>query len=200
VGWLTVSHRIGCHDGVWNAEEHVCSHVQALKRVNYFSGQLLTEAEFRLEQEYHLELRRRHNRCLHGWGVVCGLEVGVGQGEITVTPGFALDCQGEEIVSPAPTVLCAPTERPVTEILYVLIHPSEEMIDPTSLVGAGTDYSRVIERSHFVLDSKDPTSAHVRRRGQWEACGKAHGVPLSRLRWIRRRWRLDDRYRRRWAK
>ena len=183
-----------------HAEEHVCSHVQALQRNNYFSGRLLTDRDLRQEQEYHRELRRRHNRCLHGWGVVCGLELSIRHGEITVTPGLALDCQGDEIVSPVPTVLCPPSERPFKGALYVVIHSSEEMIEPVSQIDGATSYARVIEASRFALATQDPISGHVRRREHWEACGETHGVPLGRLRLVRGSWRLDGRYRRRWVK
>ena len=46
-----------------------------LERVHYFPRQLLTVADMTTDQNYFLEKLRRHNRFLHGWGVVCGLEV-----------------------------------------------------------------------------------------------------------------------------
>lgn len=45
------------------------------ERLNYFYGQLLGVQDFRDEQRYFLEKMRLHNRCLHGYGAVCGLEV-----------------------------------------------------------------------------------------------------------------------------
>ena len=44
-------------------------------RVSYFHGQMLGVREFQTEQAYFREKLRLHNRCLHGYGVVCGLEV-----------------------------------------------------------------------------------------------------------------------------
>jgi hypothetical protein len=41
----------------------------------YFHGQLLSAADMRTEQSYFREKLKLHNRCLHGYGVVCGLEV-----------------------------------------------------------------------------------------------------------------------------
>lgn len=72
-----------------------------LERPNWFARRLLTAEDLDLEQTYFRERMRRRNRLLHGWGVVTGLGVertaGVG---LTVSPGFALDAAGNEIVVP----------------------------------------------------------------------------------------------------
>jgi hypothetical protein len=46
-----------------------------LERPRYFARQLLTPVDLTLEQQYFRDRLRRHNRLLHGWGVVCGLAV-----------------------------------------------------------------------------------------------------------------------------
>jgi hypothetical protein len=51
------------------------SNEQPLSRNHYFTGKLLTAEDFNDEQNYILERHRRHNRKLHGYGVVCGLQV-----------------------------------------------------------------------------------------------------------------------------
>lgn len=53
----------------------LCAHVPEFKRLNYFYGQMLGAADFRAEQDYFREKMKLHNRCLHGYGVVCGLRV-----------------------------------------------------------------------------------------------------------------------------
>jgi hypothetical protein len=72
-----------------------------LERVRYFARQLITAEDMRAEQEYFLERLRRHNRLLHGWGVVCGLEVQAATGNapwgVRVAPGCAVSPQGDEI-------------------------------------------------------------------------------------------------------
>jgi hypothetical protein len=71
----------------------------AFERPRYFSGKLVTAADFELEQRYHIEKRWLLNRMLHGPGVVSGLGVSVGEGQaVTVEPGFALDAHGREIL------------------------------------------------------------------------------------------------------
>lgn len=52
-----------------------CTPLPEFERLNYYYGQNLGVAEFLAEQQYFLEKLRLHNRCLHGWGIVCGLEV-----------------------------------------------------------------------------------------------------------------------------
>ena len=70
------------------------------ERVRYFFGRLLSVDDFNQEQEYLLAKARRHNRMLHGWGIVVGLEVSASASEATqvsVAPGYALDPCGNEI-------------------------------------------------------------------------------------------------------
>ncbi|UZK70305.1 hypothetical protein OKW76_04470 [Sphingomonas sp. S1-29] len=43
--------------------------------MNYFQGQLISDRDMRTEQEYFRAKLRHANRCLHGHGVLCGLEV-----------------------------------------------------------------------------------------------------------------------------
>ncbi len=77
-----------------------CTVLQCLDRTRYFAGQLLTEADLNNDQSYWLAKSRLHNRYLHGWGVVCGLQVVCGpcDGWVTVKTGYALDPCGNDIV------------------------------------------------------------------------------------------------------
>jgi hypothetical protein len=52
-----------------------CTDVPEFRRRRYQYGQLLGVADFEAEQSYHREKMRLHNRCLHGYGVICGLLV-----------------------------------------------------------------------------------------------------------------------------
>jgi hypothetical protein len=51
--------------------------VPTFDRLQYFYGQLLGARDFQIEQAYFREKLKLHNRCLHGYGVVCGLEVAI---------------------------------------------------------------------------------------------------------------------------
>lgn len=52
-----------------------CAPVPEFKRIKYFYGQMLGAADFQSEQDYFREKLKLHNRCLHGYGTVCGMEV-----------------------------------------------------------------------------------------------------------------------------
>ncbi len=87
-----------------------CGTIPELTRLRYFHGQPLGALDLRREQAYYLEKARLRNRLLHGWGIVCGLDVTVTEKqpcrpgtrpdvtEVIVMPGAALDCVGNEIV------------------------------------------------------------------------------------------------------
>lgn len=72
-----------------------------LERLRYFNRQLLNADDMRTEQEYFREKARRHNRYLHGWGVVCGCAVepvkDAKSWTVQVCPGYAVGPQGDEI-------------------------------------------------------------------------------------------------------
>ena len=80
-------------------------------RLSYFHGQMLAACDFQREQAYFVEKLRLRNRCLHGYGVACGLLVSPippddscgtdpdpHQPRVTLHPGVAVDCLGNEIV------------------------------------------------------------------------------------------------------
>jgi hypothetical protein len=52
-----------------------CLDIAEFQRLNYFFGQLLSYGDFQLEQKYFREKLKLHNRCLHGYGTLCGLLV-----------------------------------------------------------------------------------------------------------------------------
>ena len=59
----------GCGPG-----DQLCDDPAGLVRTRFFPGQLVGPADFTQDQRYFREKHRRHNRMLHGWGVVCGVE------------------------------------------------------------------------------------------------------------------------------
>jgi hypothetical protein len=85
--------------------------LEAPRRVNYFSGRLLSAEDFQTEQSYWLGKHRSHRRHQHGSGVVCGLAVTPsGCGGVTVEPGLAIDGFGREIVVPEPRQMPDPRQ------------------------------------------------------------------------------------------
>ena len=51
------------------------SELPDFRRLRYFHGQMLAACDFQREQAYFVEKLRLRNRCLHGYGVACGLLV-----------------------------------------------------------------------------------------------------------------------------
>ncbi len=77
----------------------------ALKRPAYEVGHCLASPDLADEQRYWIQRLRRHNRHLHGWGVVCGLWVAPAREprrpwEVLVCPGYAIGPYGDEIFVP----------------------------------------------------------------------------------------------------
>jgi len=71
-----------------------------VERITFFSGQQLTAADLNALQNANREMRWLHNRSLHRWGIALGLDVTGQRGDstVTITPGYAVDCLGREII------------------------------------------------------------------------------------------------------
>src|SRR5215467_6190412 len=77
----------------------VCGGLECLCRPRFFAGQLLTEEDLNRLENYIIGKNKLHNRYLHGWGVVCGLEVTCDPcSGVQVTPGYAISPCGEDII------------------------------------------------------------------------------------------------------
>jgi len=140
----------------------------SMKRLNYFTHQFLGEQDFKDEQAYHREMRYRHNRSLHGWGVVEGLEVKKkGEREITVEPGTAIDNEGRELI------LTNPVSRDLSSFdrnshTYITLSYAEtwDEEDRHSAGGVGgytrvTESPEILERRHLHADGAAVTLARV---------------------------------------
>jgi uncharacterized repeat protein (TIGR01451 family) len=156
-----------------------------LERVRYFSRQLITADDMLTEQQYFRQKLRRHNRFLHGWGVVCGLEVLTAASDtypwqVIVGAGYALGPYGDEIyvaesrcfnIAECITSImnpCDPTAKPTPVLpknLYLAIRYTECETRPMRVhpLGCACDetlceYSRI--RDDFELacvpDKPDP--------------------------------------------
>jgi hypothetical protein len=80
-------------------------------RNHYFFGKLMDVPDFEVEQAYGVEKLKRHHARLHGTGTICGLVAGAHPNPacrdrwVTISPGSALDCCGNEILVIAPETL-----------------------------------------------------------------------------------------------
>jgi hypothetical protein len=110
-----------------------------VKRVQYFDHQFLRVDEFTDEQDYHRRMRRVHNANLHTPGIASGLDVTVDQGasHVRVSPGTALDANGQDIVLDAEYLLEL-GGLPPGQDAYVVISWRERSTDPAT-DGSGHD-------------------------------------------------------------
>ena len=110
-----------------------------LDRLNYFNSQRLEAVDFKLEQAYHMRVRRWLNRTLYSAGIGAGLEVTadpVDQHAVLVSPGLALDWLGREtiLLNPRKVMVCGTPRRAdgVTFGNYLVIAYREEKVAPQS--------------------------------------------------------------------
>ncbi|MDB9326730.1 hypothetical protein PN435_11185, partial [Nodularia spumigena CS-590/02] len=104
-----------------------------IQRLHYFDNQFLKAEDFTTEQEYHLEMRRRHNRVLHTKGVAEGLEIKKKDNKtITVTAGTAIDGNGKEIVllQDFSISLADTTKYPKDSTVYIFASHNENKEKP----------------------------------------------------------------------
>jgi hypothetical protein len=87
------------------------SAIPDLKRIEFFSGQRLTAQDLTDVQDAHRQFRWLHNRSLHGWGIGIGYGVTgeAGDTSVTISPGYAIDCLGRELVLTTPVTLPVPS-------------------------------------------------------------------------------------------
>ena len=173
----------------------------SVKRVHYFTGQLLTAADFETEQHYFLERQRRHNRCLHGWGVVHGLKVTISKkggpsGTVYVSPGCALDCIGDELIVAEALSLTLPGHGSQLYVSLLLVDRETDFV-PVLAGNAGGEGGqiapfRIEQLVELTLDPNDPCAAHeASRKGEENTpCGQRHAIPLRRLKWNKGGWKL----------
>jgi hypothetical protein len=79
----------------------VCPGLECQCRPRYFAGQVLDAADLNADQAYVRHKQRLHNLYLHGWGVVCGLEVTCHpdcDGWVRLGQGYAISPCGDDVV------------------------------------------------------------------------------------------------------
>ncbi|MEO8506231.1 MAG: hypothetical protein ABI593_01220 [Betaproteobacteria bacterium] len=138
-----------------------------LKRPHYFAGKRLDAATLQAEQDYHREKRRRHNRHLHGCGIVCGLEVrvdatsDVGSTRIVIEPGYALDANGDDVAVASCVRIALP---PAGDAVFVSIrawdHPCAAV--PAAAGEIDSDYVEEACLVAFTPDATPPALAIAR--------------------------------------
>ncbi len=159
------------------------SDLPELTRPNFLAGQLLSADDLRAEQVYQRDRARLHNRLLHGWGVVDGLDARSHGGRIIVSPGLAFDSYGDEIILTRETAILPSPGSAGCAARFVIARFSETPSDPV-ILGAHTEFRRITYGATIELADTAPR-------------GRDGAVAIARLLWRTAQWRVDGRYRRR---
>lgn len=166
---------------------------KGFRRNNFFSGRVLTPAALELEQTYFREKQRLHNRALHGFGIISGLEVARRRDRLLITAGLALDCEGNEIVVTETQSHPLPQLTSATSV-FLIIQYREAATDTDPDKSSAP--ALIEEGFSLAIENGNPNQNHRHQRGRWQSCGKPHGLVLARLRKMSGQWRLDPRLRR----
>ena len=159
---------------------------ESLKRPRFFNGQLLRAEDLELEQQYFLDKSKRHNRSLHGFGIVSGLTVTLKEGLIIVDPGLALDCEGSELVIPAAIPIAPPVADCHTT--YVNLRYAEE-------ASTANETATTTEGFEITFAQENCNRGHRHVRGRWLACGMPHALTIAKLKHGAHGWRVERGYR-----
>jgi hypothetical protein len=136
-----------------------------IERLNYYEGEFLGAVDFQAEQEYHREMRRRHNLGQHTWGLVTGLDLAQAPNgntnnngtevDVFLQPGMAVDGFGREIVLLNQVQLTAamfaayynpsPTATPI--LIYVWIGYEESLLQPPADACTSMNVSNAYSRT-----------------------------------------------------
>ncbi|MBD9362367.1 hypothetical protein [Methylomonas fluvii] len=158
------------------------------ERTNYFNGQLLTLADLERDQQYLRDRLRRHNRLAHGWGVIHGLHVGIEGGDILVAPGFAIDCEGNELEVVEQQRIAIGT---LATSFYVGIKfleiPSTPVQGPNGLVNA-----TIIETAEIELSTENACLGHKKLGPGTPGCGQSHAVVLANVKPRQGDWQIKQ--------
>jgi len=83
---------------------------QFLERIQFFNGERLFASDLQALEAFNREMRWLHNQSLHQAGVGSGFQVAgnIGDRQVTISPGYAIDSCGREIILTETTVLPIP--------------------------------------------------------------------------------------------
>jgi hypothetical protein len=163
-----------------------------LRRLRYFSGQLLGADDLQVEQDYVVARLNRRNRLLHGEGVVDGLDVTVAAGigdtaaAVLIAPGLAFDRLGREIEVDAPCRLDLPADGPA---LWVGLRFAEQPCRPVPAFDPAAPSDPTAD-----APLAQPTHIVETFAAALSAAPDADAVTVARVHRLRGRWRVDARF------
>jgi hypothetical protein len=107
------------------------------RRINFFTGFQTTADDWNDLVKYHVEKHKLHNRLMHGPGIVPnvlgGLKVsarGRADMSVEISPGYAIDGDGNEIYVPEPVIKTIdPGDFKLPQMVYIVVKYIEELTD-----------------------------------------------------------------------
>ncbi len=164
------------------------------------AGDTLTLADLERQQHYFCEKLKRHNRSLHGFGVVSGLKVTIERGRIVVESGLALDCEGNELAIPTvqtidpPAVAASADDWGAAYLNLRFVEGSPAVASVTATADAAS-ILYAAESFELVVTKENRNRGHRHLRARWLACGEPHALTIAKLRRQAQGWRVDRGYR-----
>lgn len=142
-------------------------------RLNHFHGLRLESPDFQVGESYHVEKKKLHNRVFHGYGVIAGFSPANDDGDglrvlsrrrgdlsVEVSPGFAIDGEGNDVFVWEPEVkqIDASKFRLPQDVFVVLKYvdePTEFTVNAANPKYKG--HRRVLETSKIEVVASEPS-------------------------------------------
>ncbi len=167
------------------------------QRAPFFHGKVLTPEDLEHTQQYFRERFKRHNRSLHGFGIVSGLNVSVKSGQVVVEQGLALDCEGNEINIERAQSIIVPSDAD-RRAAFVNVRFIDVCADRTAIAEAEESSERtgyLAESFELAVSPENSNRGHRHVRARWLACGQPHALTIAKLKLSSRGWRVERGYR-----
>ncbi len=163
------------------------SQFRQFERPHFFAGKLLSADDLQADQDYIRGKSCLHNRFLHGWGIVTGLNVSADRENVVVSAGLAIDCAGNELVLPEPARI---TLTHLVGRRYVTIQYLEVPIDQAPSPQGEIEFSRVREAARIELSCANPGAGHAGMGPASPGCGHSHALCLATISYRGAHWRV----------
>jgi hypothetical protein len=117
------------------------------ERPRYFPRQVITADDLTADQDYFRDKLRRHNRMLHGWGILCGTLVEAVKNSdgsakpwfVKINPGYIIGPYGDEICI-GKVVCCDLRIKCAAAVVTVATDPCADSITQAPPPAGGTFY------------------------------------------------------------
>lgn len=161
-------------------------------RPRYFDGRALTAADLHAEQNYRREKAWLHNRMLHGYGIVSGLDVTVQENEndavqVVIAPGYALDGYGRELIVPESLSVAVGQARR-DFVVYLEFAERADAASVVPLADGAPQATRISETVRVLFEPPTERLTPPPARADF-------AIPLARVRKPHQQWQHDRTFR-----